>query len=103
MAETLNGNIDTSATGGFTPGWPKSFAVGVLTAGGPCPAKTTDLNADLTGTPRTVPQPIFNSKSLSDSPPAATVTTQPVNLPQAENVKRSVNVSGVFGTVKNPA
>jgi hypothetical protein len=54
-------------------------------------------------TPATANQVTFNSKSLSDSPPAATVTTVPVNLPQAENAKRSVNVSGVFGTVKNPA
>src|SRR6266852_7776871 len=59
MGQTLNGNTDTSATNGFTPGWPFP-ATGVLTAGGPMPAKVTDQKADLTGVPRTVPQPIFN-------------------------------------------
>lgn len=45
----------------------------------------------------------FSSKNLSDVPTTPTVTTTPVALPQAENAKRSVNVAGNFGTVKNPA
>jgi hypothetical protein len=49
-------------------------------------------------------QTAFNSKNLSDSPPTPTVTTKPVNLPQAENPRGLViNVAGAFGTVKNPA
>ena len=45
----------------------------------------------------------FSSKALSDSPPTPTVSTTPAYSPTAQNAVHVVNVSGVFGVVKNPA
>jgi hypothetical protein len=97
MGETLNGNIDTSSTGGFTPGWPFP-ATGVLTAGGPMPAKVTDPKADLSGTPKNVPQPIFNQDPVIPGRGQPIVVTK--NL---DGSTRTVSGTVAGVTITNPA
>ena len=75
--------------------WPTGIC-GVPNLAGSDAAVQSTINSQATNT-------AFNATGLSDSPPPASVTQSPVVLPTATNAVRAVNVSGAFGTVKNPA
>lgn len=84
MGQTLNGNVDTSATNGFTPGscdqtgpgWPANMVgawatqraewIAAMAKRGFPNADPTNLNS--LGAPISVPQPIFNQVAPVPAP-----------------------------------
>jgi len=115
MGQTLNGNVDTSATNGFTPGkcdqtnggWPANMAG----AGGAWATQIAEWkaemakrgfpNADITnqnslGAPIAVPQPIFNQAAPTPSP---IITTRKTD---GSTVTANGSIAGTSIVFKNP-